>query len=68
MTDIQRRFTEMDLKPEGDIAKFRLLSSLPAHMSALVGQDSATLGQYSEIADSMLAVARRNNEYYVGAL
>ena len=69
VTDIQRRFAVIGLKPEDDIVKSRLLSALPAHIrSALVGHDSATLDQYAKIADSMLAVAQPNNEYHVGAL
>ena len=69
VTDIQRHFAEIGLKPEDDIVKSRLLSALPAHIrSALVGNESATFDQYAKIADSMLAVAQPNNEYHFSAL
>jgi len=45
------------------------LSALPHHIrSALVGHDSVSLDQYAAIADSMLAVAQRPVQSFIGAV
>jgi len=46
-----------------------MLTALPSHIrSALVGHDSVSLEQYAAIADSMLAVAQRPINSFIGAI
>jgi len=69
VNDIKRRFLDISITPDDNIIKSRLLSALPHHIrSALVGHDSVPLDQYAAIADSMLAVAAKPVQSFIGAV
>lgn len=70
VSEIKKRFQDINLTPDDTIIKSRLLSALPCHIrSALVGHDSASLDDYARIADSMLAVAQTpSGGFHVGAV
>lgn len=56
VSEIKRRFSDIGLTADDTIIKSRL-------HSALVGRDSCPVEQYAKIADSMLAVASRENPF-----
>jgi len=57
LVEIKRRFSEIGLTPDETIIKSRLLKALPPQaQTALVGHDTASVEQYAQIADSIMAV------------
>jgi len=57
VSEIKRKFREIDVAVDDSIVKSRLLSALPCNLrSALVGHDNVSLDQYAKIADSMVSV------------
>jgi len=60
VSEIKRRFAEINIPVDDSIVKSRLLSAFPVHLkSALVGHDDASLESFAKIADSMIAVSQQ---------
>jgi len=69
VNELQKRFKEIGLTPDDELIKSRLLKALPPSVrSALVGHDSQPLQQYSQIADSMMAVSQLNQTMSVATI